>query len=70
MVRPLTEYGNVVWGPSYQGDKMMLEKVQRRATKMIKELKDIPYADRLQIYWIYHPYSIEDFVVTWSIPIR
>ena len=49
MVRPHLEYGNVIWGPTYQGDKLLLEKVQRRATKMVKDLKDLPYAKRLEL---------------------
>ena len=33
MVRPHLEYGNVVWGPNYQGDIKMLEKFLRRGDK-------------------------------------
>ena len=46
MVRPHLEYGNVVWGPNYQGDIKMLEKFQRRATKMVTAIKDLPYVKR------------------------
>ena len=48
MVRPLIEYGNVVWGPSYIGDQMILERVQKRATKLVPELRHLPYQDRLK----------------------
>ena len=47
MVRPHLEYGNVVWGPNYQGEIKMLDKFQRRATKMVTAIKDLPYVKRL-----------------------
>ena len=48
MVRPHLEYGNVIWGPFYAGDKKMVESVQRRATKLIPELREMPYEQRLR----------------------
>ena len=47
MVRPHLEYANSIWGPFYNGDKKA-EAVQHRATKLIPELKDKPYEDRLK----------------------
>ena len=41
--RPLLEYANVVLGPHYKGDQQKLEKVQKRATKMIENLHYLPY---------------------------
>ena len=38
MVRPHLEYGNVIWHPRFQLDKTEIEKVQRRATKLIPTL--------------------------------
>ena len=35
LVRPHLEYANVVWGPFYKTDQQMIEKVQKRATKLI-----------------------------------
>ena len=46
MVRPHLEYGNVVWGPNYQGDIKMLEKFQRRSTKMVTAIKYLPYVKK------------------------
>ena len=48
LVRPHLEYGNVVWGPFYKGDRVSIERVQRRATKLVTELKDLPYEERLR----------------------
>ena len=47
IVRPHLEYANVVWHPIFQRQKILIEKVQRRATKMVPGLKDLPYEDRL-----------------------
>ena len=48
MVRPHLEYGNVIWGPFYLGDIKAIESIQRRATKLIIEIKDMSYEDRLR----------------------
>ena len=45
LVRPHLEYANTVWGPHYVTDQQDLEKVQRRATKLIQSIKDLPYED-------------------------
>jgi len=42
MVRPHPEYGNVIWRPRYRGDKLEVEKVQRRATKLIPSISHLP----------------------------
>ena len=40
IIRPVIEYGNCIWGPFYKGgiDNDMVEKLQRRATKLVPEL--------------------------------
>ena len=48
LVRPHLEYANVVWGPHYKGDQQLVEKVQRRATKMIPNLRNLSYDSRLR----------------------
>ena len=48
LVRPRLEYGYPAWSPLYKKDCNILENVQRRATKMVPALKDLPYEDRLK----------------------
>ena len=48
MVRPHLEYGNVIWGPHYKGDQQLIEKVQKRATKLIPGIRHLPYDQRLK----------------------
>ena len=47
IVRPIVEYGNVIWGPHFALDQQSLEKIKRRATKLIPTLQHVPYTDRL-----------------------
>ncbi len=44
MVRSHLEYANTVWSPVKQGDIDMLEKVQKRFTKMIPSLTHLGYS--------------------------
>ena len=48
LVRPLLEYGHAIIYPRYKNNKKLIEGVQRRATKMVLELKDKKYPDRLK----------------------
>ena len=49
MIRPHLEYGNVIWSLQLKRQSIAHEKVQRRATKLVKSYKDLPYNKRLQI---------------------
>ena len=49
MVRPHLEYGNVIWHPRFRRDKLEIEKIQRRATRLIPSLKGLSYEERLRI---------------------
>ena len=48
LVRPHLEYASCIWSPHLKRDQDMIEKVQRRATKLVPELKNLPYISRLQ----------------------
>ena len=48
LVHPYLEYCVQVWSPQYKKDRELLERVQRMAAKMIKELEPLPYKDRLR----------------------
>lgn len=47
-VRPILEYGFQIWSPYFLKDIDMLEKVQRRATKMVLGLQKSDYDSRLR----------------------
>jgi len=49
LVRSHLEYANSVWYPKRKTDVSKLERVQKRATKLISELSNKPYRERLKI---------------------
>ena len=48
LVRPHLEYGSNVWAVIYKKEAISLENVQRRATRLIPELRHLNYSDRLR----------------------
>ena len=47
-MKPHLEYCIQVWSPQYKKDRELLERVQRRATDVIRRLEHLPYKDRLR----------------------
>ena len=48
IVRPHLEYGNITWGPFNRCDQKLVERVQRRATRMVDSVKRLSYPERLR----------------------
>ena len=48
LVRPHLEYGSVVWSPRFINEQKRIEAVQRRATKLVPNLADLFYPQRLR----------------------
>ena len=47
LVRPHLEYCNTIWGPFNRSDQQWVDRFQRRATRMVPVMKNLPYAERL-----------------------
>ena len=48
LVRPILEYGNIIWGPHYIRDKHQIDRVQHRATRLVPGFDEISYEERLR----------------------
>ena len=48
LIRPILEYGNVVWHPYLRKNIDKIEKIQRHYTKKIIGMKDLDYESRLR----------------------
>jgi len=47
LVHPHVEYANSIWSPYKKGNIEAIEKVQKRATKLVMSLKKLPYKEHL-----------------------
>ena len=48
IVHPHLEYCNVAWQPKWKKERVELEAIKHRATKLILTLKELAYPDRLK----------------------
>src|SRR5207253_106886 len=42
-IRPILEYGNILWSPYLAKDIIMLEQVERRVTRLVPACRNLPY---------------------------
>ena len=47
MIRPPIEYTSCIWFPRLKRDSDAIERIQRRATKLVPELRTLTYTERL-----------------------
>ena len=48
LIKSVLDYCSPVWNPSTKKYRQLLENVQRRATKLVPELKMLSYQERLR----------------------
>ena len=48
LVRPHLEYGSSIWYPIFKKDKIQIENIQRRATRLVNSLQGKSYSERLR----------------------
>ena len=70
MVRPHLEYANSVWGPFNREDQKKVERVQRRATRLVSGIRDLPYEERLRtldLPSLYHRRRRGDMITVYQV---
>ena len=48
LIRPIVEYGNVIWCPHLKKDIVAIKKIQRKANKIVPTLRYLQYKEILQ----------------------
>ena len=48
LIRPHLEYGSVIWSIPYKKESSKLENIPRKATKILPEMKNKSYTERLR----------------------
>ena len=69
-IRPKLEYGSCLWNTEYLGDTDVLERVQRKWTKKIAGLEDLPYEERLKrldLFSVQGRLLRADMILVWKI---
>ena len=69
-VRPIIDFGSVLWNTGYIGDLHLLESVQRQWTKKIDGFVDLPYTERLSrlnLFSIKGRLLRADLIMVWKI---
>ncbi len=69
-VRPIIDFGSVLWNTGYISDLQLLESVQRSWTKKIVGFSDLSYADRLSrldLFSIKASLLRSDMIMVWKI---
>ena len=64
LVRPILEYGNAPRTAQYAGDMDKIENIQRRATKLCTDIKNLTYEERFCENCVYHQCTIGGSEVT------
>jgi len=55
LVRPHLEYCIQIWSPQYRRDMDLLERIQRKATKMTHGMEHLSYEDKLRELGVVQP---------------
>lgn len=69
-IRPLIEFGSPLWNTGYITDLRLLESVQRRWTKRIEGMSELPYSERLaalDLYSVKGRLLRADLIKCWAI---
>ena len=69
-IRPIIDFGSVLWNTGYIGDLKLLESVQRRWTKQIDGFADLTYAERLSrlnLFSIKGRLLRADLIMVWKV---
>ena len=69
-IRPQLEYCSALWNTGYLGDLRVLERVQRRWTREVREVGSLPYnqrLERLNLFSLQGRLLRDDLILVWKI---
>ena len=70
LIRPQLEYGCTLWNTGYLGDMRTLERIQRRWTRSVAGLENVPYSQRLttlDLFSVQGRLLRADLILAWKI---